>query len=227
MKNIFILFLCVFIWIFSSCSELPKVYIEQSIGSVGEESVKLSSPVISNLGNETYVRYDFEVDGKSDEYGIIDCLIVFPKDFDVTLVSELGVQKISLSINEDLTSFLTFYKTDSNTCCEFLIPQKENHIGYVSFKVKIANGLKKSSFPIDMKFQHLQKTNFMQSETFSNELEKNKSIGVAASVACAVKLDSDIVKLFRLQSIKEKYNVKEMLDSNTTFFWKLKWLIFD
>ena len=150
------------------------VKIQPSYQIPGQTYVPLTTPQLP-VG-VVNLKYDFTVDAKDKEHAVIDCLIKFPKYFDVKLMSCDGVQALSLEDDKTVAA-LTIYDDDTFNYCEFLIPQKNGGIGFVEFQANIGENLKGQDIPVEFSFLHYEKPFFLRWGT---------AIGIATGIAAGV-----------------------------------------
>ena len=162
-----------------NCFALDKqfVKIDQFVAVPRETYVSFPSPQLP-VGL-VKLNYDFTVEAKDNAHAVIDCLIKFPKDLKVEVLSHDGIQAIELQEN-DIVPGIAIYndkKGNEYTYCEFLIPQKNGGIGFIEFQLNISENFRGKDIPIEFNFEHFKKSVLLRYGT---------AIGIAAGIATGI-----------------------------------------
>lgn len=135
-------------------AEKSRVLVEQRVGPVGGELVSLGAPVIP-AETESIVEYQFKVIGKTNEHATISCKIRFPNSFSVHALNVAGIQGID---NDGATiPAMAIYTTGGFKYAEFLLPQINDHVAKVSFKITVPKICRGASIPVSFNFDYMQK----------------------------------------------------------------------
>ncbi len=160
MKKNYLLFI-ILISLTSVAFALDKqhVYITQWCQKPGGQYAELTTPQLPS--GKINLKYDFTVEGKDDKHSVIDCIMKFPKDLDIGIVSCTGIQGLS-SKDDGTVAALTIFADEEYQYCEFLIPQKNRGQGFVEFQVNIPTSNGSKNIPIELNFEHFKKPFFLR-----------------------------------------------------------------
>ena len=160
MKKHFLLFI-ILIFLISKTFALDSqhVYITQWCQKPGGQYAELTTPQLPY--GKINLKYDFTVEGRDDKHSVIDCIIKFPKDLDIEIVSCTGIQGLSTKDDGSAVA-LTIFNDEEYQYCEFLIPQKNRGQGFVEFQVNIPTSISNKYVPIEVNFEHFKKPFFVR-----------------------------------------------------------------
>ena len=215
MKRYILVFCCMFAFM-ANCLAADdwRVRIDPSYSVPGSKHTTFTTPLLP-VG-VTNMRYAFTVEADDDENSLIDCVIRFPKDLDIKLMSFDGIQALNSEDYDNVTAF-TFYEEGNYKCFEFLISQKKDGNGFVELQANLNRKFKGKNIPVSFTFRHYH-------QSFYQRWKKALfMIPVIGEVVFAYEWydtgefpsfgDIHFVNKETIQEIKKKYEPKPMNDS--------------